>query len=816
MQQIQGFGGGQGFGSMQSGQTPVITGPRSIPFGSPPNAQPLGLGYPLLPFVQERNEFQDFVQLTNGKKLPIFGQALFAFGPNTYAPVEDMPVPPDYAVGPGDELLIRAWGQVEIDFPAIVDRNGTISIPRVGPISVSGIKYQDITQHLRAAVSKNFRNFEISVTMGRLRAVRVLVVGNARRPGSYTVSSLSTLVNAIFAAGGPSARGSMRSIQLKRGNQVISDLDLYDLLVSGDKSKDAALQSGDVIYFGAVGPLAAVAGSVNNEAIFELKGRTTLDQLVRYAGGLSTMAQSRRISIERIIDRSSRVTEQVDFNTASAQKPVLGGDVISVNAIQLGFDNAVTLRGNVAQPLRHPFKEGMRIRDLIPDREILITRDYQLRRNLIVVPQSDQNPIYQREALALNDGAKRDRDLAASKDLVPAKPGAEDPASKASATGKEVPQDVLVRRDPTTGYETVVTTDGATGRERVILRDPVTGREVVQNREAFDARKLIESVRNLADEINWDYAVIERRRESDLSTALIPFNLGKAILEGDPAHNLLLRPGDIVTVFSKRDVGTPSHRRPIVVQLDGEFNSAGVYQAQPGETLRQLVTRVGGVTAKAYLFGAELTRESTRLQQQDRLQRALDQLEQDYQRSTFTRAQNATNPEDAAAIRAERESQQALMTRLRSLKPTGRIVLEMPENAQIADVADLPLEDGDRFYLPASPGMVSVFGAVYNEASFVYQPQRTLNDYLRQAGGPRKEADEGSVYVLRANGSVISRRQSSGVLAGSLGSARLMPGDAIVVPEEFDRVSFTKGLKDWSQILYQLGLGVAAIKVLRN
>lgn len=813
-------GAGLSFPSGQAPQAPVITGPRG---GTSQNQPGFGQAFPLVPAIPERNEFQDFIQLTTGKKVPIFGQALFENPSNTFAPVEDIPVPPDYVMGPGDELLVRAWGQIEIDYRAQVDRNGTISIPRIGSIPVAGVRYQDLTQHLRAAISKTFRNFELVVTMGQLRAVRVFVVGNARRPGTYTVSSLSTLINAIFAAGGPSTRGSMRSIQLKRGNQVITDLDLYDLLINGDKSKDASLQPGDVIYFAPVGSLVAVMGSVNNEAIFEPKGSTTLEQLLRYAGGLSTLAQARRITVERIVERSRRAVEQVDLDASASQRPVMNGDVVTVLPIALKFDNAVTLRGNVAQPLRYPYREGMRIRDLIPDKDALVTRDYYLRRNMIVNPVPEQNPIYLREALSLNDSAKRDKDLATSRDLVSSRElrdqnGTRDSAGSKeptrTAAGREVQQDVLISRDPATGHETVVSKDPVTGRERVIVRDPVTGREVLSAREGLSAQRFIESVRNLSDEINWDYAVIERQRDTDYSMTLIPFNLGKAVLEGDAAHNLPLKPGDVVTVFSKRDLSTPVDRRPVVVHLDGEFGNAGVYQALPGETLRQLVTRAGGVTQKAYLFGAELTRESTRAQQQERLQRAIDQLEQDLQRATITRSQSAVSAEDAAGVKTERDAQQGLVSRLRALKPTGRIVLETPENAKLADIADLPLEDGDRFYIPPIPSMVSVFGTVFNEASFVYQPEKTFDQYLRQAGGPRKEADEGSIYVIRANGSVLSRRQTAGFFTSSLGGERLMPGDAIVVPEDFTRTTLTRTLKDWAQILYQLGLGVAALKVL--
>jgi protein involved in polysaccharide export with SLBB domain len=327
--------------------------------------------------------------------------------------------------------------------------------------------------------------------------------------------------------------------------------------------------------------------------------------------------------------------------------------------------------------------------------------------------------------------------------------------------------------------------------------------------------QLTAEVRKLADEINWDYAAIERLNPQDLSTSLLTFNLGKAVLEGDPANNLPLQPGDVITVFSKTDVSAPAQRRPIVICLEGEFPFAGVYRANPGETLRQLVVRVGGVTLQAYMFGAEFTRESTRRSQEERLKQALVQFEQDLQRAAATRARNVTSPEEAASLKAEAEAQQAVMTRLRNLKPTGRIVLEMSEAPTIADLPEITLEDGDRLVMPQRPGMVSVFGTVFNETSFLYREDKKVSDYLAQAGGPKKEADKKSIYVLRADGSVVSSR-NSGFLVSSLDSMRPMPGDAIVVPEDLTRTTWTKDLKDWTSIFYQFGLGAAAIKVLQD
>jgi len=589
-----------------------------------------------------------------------------------------------------------------------------INIPRVGSVAVAGVPYKDVTAHLRTAIARNFRNFELLVTMGQLRAIQVFVVGNARRPGVYTLSALSTLVNAIFAVGGPSGRGSMRAIQLKRGNSVVATFDVYDLLVGGDKSKDVQLLPGDVIYFPPIGPLAAVSGSVNNPSIFELKGQANLGALLDLAGGLATTAQTRRASIERIDERQTRTVDQFSLDYDGLKRTIKDGDLVAVFSISPRFENAVTLRGNVAAPLRHPWQQGMRVRDLIPSKDALITPDYYKRANQ------------------------------------------------------------AVRVQPSGG-------------------------------------QIAADVRKLADEINWDYAVVERLNKTDLTTSLVPFDLGKAMLDDDPANNIPLQPGDIVTVFSKSDVRAAITKTQVVVTLQGEFNYSGVYQAKPGETLRQLVSRVGGVTPQAYIFGADFTRESTRLNQEERLKEAILQYEQDVQRAAATRARNVLSAEDAAGLKAEAEAQQATIARVRTLRPTGRIVMELPESPTVADLPDVALEDGDRLVIPPRPGMVSVFGTVFNQSSFLYRPEKDVSDYLAQAGGPRKEADQGSIYVLRADGSVVSKRRGFLVRFDGL---RPMPGDAIVVPEDLTRTTLTKDLKDWTQILYQFGLGAAAIRVL--
>ena len=749
---------------------------------------------------RERNEFQQFVMQSTGRDLPVFGANLFRTVPSTFAPVENVPVMSDYVIGPGDEIQIRAWGQIDVDYNAVVDRNGAISVPKVGVVNLAGIKASDLPAHLRTVFGRTFRNFQLTATLGKLRSIQIFVVGQAKRPGTYTVSSLSTLVTAVFAAGGPSSKGSMRNIQLKRGNQVVAEIDLYDLLLSGDKSRDAKLLPGDVIHIPPVGPLVAVTGSVNIPAVYELKQNTVLFDLIRWAGGLATTAAGQKATVERIEDRKARTVEEFSLDMTGLSRPVRDGDLVTVYSLVPRFDNAVALRGNVAQPGRFPWREGMRVRNLIPDREALLSRDYWVKRNQAVgLDDNVANVLKQQAATGtrltiedLNQRRKREGELDATVGDTIRRVQTESEAARFLDPGQ-------------------VSSAVQISRLQDARRDDPGKLEAAK----ADTLRQVNQIKPSQREVNWDYAVVERLNRNDLSTSLIPFNLAKAVIDGDPEHNVLLQPGDIVTVFSKEDIRVPISRQTQYIRLEGEFRGSGVYQVMPGETLRQLVERVGGFTANAYLFGAQFARESTRLQQEKTLEEALNRLEKDVSRFNALRSQNVTSPEDAASLKQQVENQQNLLARLRQLRPVGRIVLELPENAQSKDLPDLPLEDGDRFFVPSQPSMVSVFGSVYTESSFLYKPDKRVADYLSQAGGPTRGADEGSIYVLRADGSVKSKRQG-GFFATSLESSPLMPGDSIVVPEELDRTTITRALKDISQIFYQFGLGAAAIQVIKG
>src|SRR5438094_265548 len=453
---------------------------------------------------RERNEFQQFVMQSIGRDLPMFGANLFRTVPSTFAPVDNVPVAADYVVGPGDEIQIRAWGQIDGDYNAAVDRDGTISVPKVGVINVAGIKASDLPAYLKTVFGRTFRNFQLTATLGKLRSIQIFVVGQAKRPGTYTVSSLSTLVSAVFAAGGPSSKGSMRNIQLKRGNQVAAEFDLYDLLLSGDKSRDAKLLPGDVIYIPPVGPLVAVTGSVNVPAVYELRQSTVLFDVIRWAGGLATTAAGQKATVERIEDHKARKVEEFPLDMGGLSRSVRDGDLVTVYSLVPRFDNAVALRGNVAQPGRFPWREGMRVRDLIPDREALLSRDYWTKRNQAGGLDSNVTSILNQQAatgtrLTVDDLNQRRK-----------------PESELDATIGDTIRRLQTESEAARFLDpNQVSSTTQASRLQQVDKDESAKLDAAR----ADALRLVNQIKPL-HEVNWDYAVIERLNRNDLTTSL--------------------------------------------------------------------------------------------------------------------------------------------------------------------------------------------------------------------------------------------------------------------------------------------------------
>ncbi|PUE57332.1 hypothetical protein B9Z45_08830 [Limnohabitans sp. 2KL-17] len=431
----------------------------------------------------------------------------------------------------------------------------------------------------------------------------------------------------------------------------------------------------------------------------------------------------------------------------------------------------------------------MRVQDLIPDREALITSDYYRRKNQLV-----QN---------------RSASLKAQ--------GLTAPQIQAIEKAQQMPEDV--------GMATEIITGGPT-----------------RNKDILAGAGIGERVRGMVDQINWDYAVIERLNPNDLRTELIPFNLGKAVVQKDPVHNLLLQAGDVVTIVGSKDMRMPTERQTRMVRVEGEVAAPGIYQAKPGETLSQLIGRVGGITPQAYLFGAEFTRESVRKQQQQNLDLVIRRMEAQSLTASANLAANLTGDRaaQAATLQQQQQAQQrAQIDKLKSMRSQGRVSLELepavmnetlPDRSLTLDsssfkllqnqlnvLPSLPLEDGDAILVPSLPAFVSAVGSVNNENVMIYKAGRTVGDIIK-AAGLTEDAEVSEAFVLRADGSVLGRRATG--FFSSFESLKVMPGDTVVVPSRVDRESgynfLVRGLRDWTQIFSNLGIGAAAIRTLRN
>lgn len=734
------------------------------------------------------SEFQKFVADNVGKMLPIYGSEFFVNTPSTFAPLTNAPVPSDYLLGPGDELMVRGWGTVDIDFRAAIDRNGTINIPTIGSISLAGIKAGEAEQVVRAAVGRLYKGVTLNVTFGQLRSITVYVVGQAQQPGTYTVSSLSTLVTALFASGGPNANGSMRHVQVKRGGKVAADLDLYSFIAKGDKSGDIKLQDGDTIYIPPAGGFVALVGKVNTPAVYELNSASdSVQSVLDVAGGLPVVADPRRVFLERIDPSTNhpRTVSEFALDADGLRRSLKNGDVLKIASITPDFANAVILRGNVDQPVRAQFNAGMRISDLIPSREYLITRSSTRRQNDAVYTGSE----------------KRNTERNAS-----------DPRGA---------RDSLYGSD---SFDAVGSRSPSDSRDMRSVRGSENMRDA---RDSNDGERpnLAEQIGGLIDEINWDYAVVERVNRSDLSVKLIPFNLGNVFTDPNGPDNIQLRPGDTVTVFSQKDVAVPMDKRRVFVRVEGEVKVPGVYQMTAGDTLQTLLAKAGGPTSNAYLFGTGFYRETTRREQAANLEKAANRLENQLRSEQANTVANARqqNGTDAQVVTAQRQAQLELaretILRFRQMKPTGRIAFALsPEERSFARLPQIKLENGDRLVIPARPAFVNVFGAVNAESSPLWRPRSRVKDYLDMAG-VNAEADVEHAFIMRVDGTVVSS-DTRGWFSGGIGGVEVMPGDSIVVPEKLDKESawtkFTQGTREWAQIFANFGLGAAAVKTLRD
>ncbi|MBI5643981.1 MAG: SLBB domain-containing protein [Deltaproteobacteria bacterium] len=706
-----------------------------------------------------------------------FGYDLFEREPGTFAPIDGMPVGPEYLLGPGDELMVSIWGKISGEHMLRIDREGKVNFPVLGLVQVAGLTFSEAKDYMEKEFGKYYKTPEVkmNVSMGRLRTIRIFVVGNVKKPGSYTVSSLSTLINALFAAGGPSKAGSMRNMQVKRGNKTVVNFDMYDFLLKGDKSKDIRLMPEDVIFIPHVGPLAGVAGNVKTPAIYELKGEASLKELIDMAGGINARGYLQRIQVERIFDHQAKTI--FDLNLRETREldgiAMQDGDIVKIFSIINVVTNPVELKGNVLRPGTYEWKQGLKIKDVIRDLDALLPDTYFD----VCAIERLVAPDYHKEYLSVN----------LQKLMI----------------GGDAKENIELHP-----YDKITVFNKWEIQDRFKVR--VAGAVNRQGDYEFRPSMKLSDLVNLAGGLKYFAS-----REAELTrvtlgkdgpeTERISINFEEIM--ANPGLDIPLKEDDFLFVRS-----IPEWELYRIVNIGGQVKNPGKYTIKKGERLSSLIERAGGFTDRAYLKGLVFTRESVKQLQQKQLDESIDRLEQELMLSTSTSMETALSSEEALQQKAVLSQKQALLSKMRGAKAKGRIALDFETMSKFKDSPnDVTLDEGDSIFIPEKPDQVQVIGAVYNQTAFLYERDKDVDDYLRSAGGFTKNADKKEIYVLKLNGTAVSKRDA-GILE-RFKSIQLDPGDTIVVPEDLEKAALMKDVKDLTQILYQIAVTAGVLIV---
>src|SRR5271167_2865560 len=746
-----------------------------------------------------------FVRLTLLRLQPFDQEALKPFGydlfegvPSTFAPVSDIQVPMDYIVGPGDTLDIQLYGNEPSSYELTVERDGRIYFPKLGPIMVSGMTFDAARQTIEQRVAKQLIGSRVSVTMGNLRSIRVFVLGEADKPGSYTVSGLSTMTNALFVSGGIKKIGSLRNIELKRNGRLITTLDLYDLLLHGDTSADRQLMPGDVIFIPPIGNTVAVDGAVRRPAIYELKGERTAEQGIELAGGLLPDADAKLGQLEKILPSSLREMQNVDLSAIAGRATTLeNGDKLKVPEIRPTLENSVVLSGYVFRPGQFEFRAGLRLSDVLNSFDEL-------------KPEADLHYIMIRREVPPEE---RIEVISADLARVLAAPGtAADPELRPRdqiivfnlSAGRErilepIIRDLELQATPDKP-EQVVSVDG---------RVKVPGRYPLE--PAMRVSDLIRAGGSLEDSAYRGEAELTRYAVIDgdiRKTELIPVNLA-AIKRGDPGADLQLKPYDTLVIKP-----IPSWMEPGSIELAGEVRFPGIYPIHQGETLHSVLQRAGGFNDGAFLYGTVFIREELKKREKEQLALLANRLQSDLAALSLEAVAGSAATSNAAGGAAAAQGLQIgqqLLAQIRETKPVGRLVInvEAVYKGRAGGINDVLLRTGDKLLVPKKTQEITILGEVQSPTSHVYQPGLTRDDYIAKSGGTTQKADKKRIYVVRANGDVVSGERSGWFRRSK--SVEMRPGDTIVVPLDTERV---RALPLWTAvttIIYNLAVAFLAV-----
>ncbi|MEL7447561.1 MAG: SLBB domain-containing protein [Pseudomonadota bacterium] len=719
---------------------------------------------------------------TGTDSLEVFGLSLFEGTPTTFAPASDMPVPADYVVGPGDTVVVRLFGKQDASYELDVGRDGAITIPGSGPYAVSGMQFQQLRDEIIARVEREIIGASATVAMGELRSIRVFVLGDVNQPGSYTVSGLATMTNALFVSGGLLPSGSLRDVQLKRKGRIVSRLDLYDLLLRGNTSADATLEPGDVIFVPPAGSQVAIFGEVRRPAIYELRTERTLAQAVQLAGGTLPSALRTEVRIERFTggDGLNVVTTSL---ADSKDLALEAGDAVSIFTALDVLNEAVTLGGHVLRSGPRQWRPGMRLTDLV-------------RSPALLKPEADLNYLLVRRLVGPDRHVEL---LSANLTAALAAPGSDDDTllmPRDEITVFSIAADRAARIQPKLDMAIKYASP-----DRPAYVASIGGRVRAPGdyplEKGMRVSDLVRAAGSLRENAYVQSAELTRyyvldggeRREAEHQV----FDLAAA-LAGDPTHDVVLEPYDYVNI---REI--PLWRDQETLEIVGEVKFPGTYTIRRGEYLSAAIERAGGLTGLAFPEGSVFLREDLKEREREQLRRLAERV----------RTELSALPQDNQVARSDAEQ---LLTQLEETEPQGRLVIDLNRLLvqQGNTTVDILLENGDQLYIPPRSQEVTVIGEVQYATSHIYTPGLARDSYIVKSGGMTANADEQRVYVVRANGDVISR-SGSRWFSKAQANDEIRPGDTIVVPLDADRIGSLALWQSVTQIVYNIGVAAAAV-----
>jgi polysaccharide export outer membrane protein len=718
-----------------------------------------------------------------------FGYDLFQRSVSTFAPVTNVPVPADYVIGAGDELSIQLYGNQNRNLSLSVGRDGRVSFPELGPIHVGGQKFTEVKANIEGLVARQLIGVRASVSMGDTRAIRVFVLGEANRPGSYTISGLGTISSSLFAAGGIKPIGSLRNIQLKRQGQIVRTLDLYDMLIRGDTTDDTKLLPGDVIFIPSVGPTVSVAGEVRRPAIYETKGEVSVTDMLGLAGGLSPEADPTNVMLTRIDEAHRRIVIQVDPSAAGKAQRVHNGDLVRVSRLRPTLDSGIQIKGHVFTTGAFAYHEGMRLSDVVHSVDEL-------------QPNADVHYLLIRRELPPD---RRVAVLSADLSAALKEPGT-------AADVRLMPRDQITVFDLESGRDRVIHPILDELRLQSTLAHPtevvsVDGRVKVPGfyplEPGMKVSDLIRAGGSLQDAAYGGTAELVRYKVQDgdtRRTELITIDLA-AVLHGDPKADLSLQPFDLLSVKE-----TPQWTGQENVTLLGEVRFPGQYAVKRGETLKSVIGRAGGLTDLAFPEGSVFTRAELRIREQEQLDGLATRMQRDIALLALQGvAANQGNSAGALSVG------QSLLSQLKATRAVGRLVIDLPRamNSRPGSEADVILRDGDQLIVPKFQQEVTVIGEVPNQTSHLYRAGLSRDDYIALSGGTARRADKGRIYVVRANGGVVA---SEGNRWFENSNVVMKPGDTVVVPLDAEHIPALPFWAQVTQILYNVAIAAAAVR----